>query len=201
MSRVDQFKLDFEDWGPSHAVDGRGLGSRDREIRAQIREDWNDQEKRSSHGCGERNRKPCIRPLQELANGSVENIRQQPRRRAANERNSVGGRKKKLTKLGVFLLWKPEGRCSEINGGGRSDYPGWNANPANTPGRRMMDYETRTLSILVAPKDQPTFSEYATKSKSVDEAAGNSSKCRKPGGLIWENLDRPGGMADVARCH
>lgn len=36
----------------------------------------------------------------------------------------------------------------------------------------MMDYETRTLSILVAPKDQPTFSEYATEIKIVDEAAG-----------------------------
>ena len=35
-----------------------------------------------------------------------------------------------------------------------------------------MDYETRTLSILVAPKDQPTFSEYATEIKIVDEAAG-----------------------------
>ena len=36
----------------------------------------------------------------------------------------------------------------------------------------MMDYETRTLSILVAPKDQHTFSEYATEIKIVDEAAG-----------------------------
>lgn len=35
----------------------------------------------------------------------------------------------------------------------------------------MMDYETRTLSILVAPKDQPTFSEYATEIKIVDEEA------------------------------
>ena len=35
-----------------------------------------------------------------------------------------------------------------------------------------MDYETRTLSILVVPKDQPTFSEYATEIKIVDEAAG-----------------------------
>jgi hypothetical protein len=34
-----------------------------------------------------------------------------------------------------------------------------------------MDYETRTLSILVAPKDQPTFSEYATEIKIVDEEA------------------------------
>ena len=39
-------------------------------------------------------------------------------------------------------------------------------------GRGVMDYETRTLSILVAPKDQPTFSEYATEIKIVDEAAG-----------------------------
>jgi hypothetical protein len=35
-----------------------------------------------------------------------------------------------------------------------------------------MDYEIRTLSILVVPKDQPTFSEYATEIKIVDEAAG-----------------------------
>ena len=35
-----------------------------------------------------------------------------------------------------------------------------------------MDYEIRTMSILVVPKDQPTFSEYATEIKIVDEAAG-----------------------------
>ena len=36
----------------------------------------------------------------------------------------------------------------------------------------MMEYEIRTLSVLVVPKEQPTFSEYATEIKIVDEAAG-----------------------------
>ena len=35
-----------------------------------------------------------------------------------------------------------------------------------------MDYENRTLCVLVVPQDQPTFSEYATEIKIVDEAAG-----------------------------
>ena len=35
-----------------------------------------------------------------------------------------------------------------------------------------MDYEIRTLCVLVVPQDQPTFSEYATEIKIVDEAAG-----------------------------
>ena len=36
----------------------------------------------------------------------------------------------------------------------------------------MMDYEIRTLSVLVVPKEQHTFSEYATEIKITDEAAG-----------------------------
>ena len=52
-----------------------------------------------------------------------------------------------------------------------------------------MDYETRTLSILVAPKDQPTFSEYATEIKIVDEAAGEFLEVSQTGrtdlGKIW----------------
>ena len=39
-------------------------------------------------------------------------------------------------------------------------------------GGEVMDYETRTLSILVAPKDQPTFS--GTRRKSNRDKAGNS---------------------------
>ena len=35
-----------------------------------------------------------------------------------------------------------------------------------------MDYEIRTLAVLVASKDHPTFSEYATEIKIVDEVDG-----------------------------
>ena len=35
-----------------------------------------------------------------------------------------------------------------------------------------MDYEIRTVALLVVPKDQPMFSEYATEIKITDEAAG-----------------------------
>ena len=35
-----------------------------------------------------------------------------------------------------------------------------------------MDYEIRTVGLLVVPKDQPTFSEYATEIRITDEAAG-----------------------------
>lgn len=35
-----------------------------------------------------------------------------------------------------------------------------------------MDYEIRTVGLLVVPKDEPMFSEYATEIKITDEAAG-----------------------------
>ena len=35
-----------------------------------------------------------------------------------------------------------------------------------------MDYEIRTVGLLVVPKEQAIFSEYATEIKIVDEAAG-----------------------------
>lgn len=36
----------------------------------------------------------------------------------------------------------------------------------------MMDYEIRTLSVLVVPKDEHTFSDSATEIKIADKAAG-----------------------------
>jgi len=53
----------------------------------------------------------------------------------------------------------------------------------------MMEYEIRTLSVLVVPKEQPTFSEYATEIKIADKAAGEFlevSQCgRTDLGKIW----------------
>lgn len=55
-----------------------------------------------------------------------------------------------------------------------------------------MDYEIRTLSILVVPKDQHTFSEFATEIKIVDEAAGEFLEVSQTGRTdLWKIAINP----------
>ena len=76
MSRVDQFKLDFEDWAYRMQLMGEDSEAGIEEIRVQIREDWSDPEKRSYWMWRAEQEAMHTRSLRELANGSVENIRQ-----------------------------------------------------------------------------------------------------------------------------
>lgn len=47
----------------------------------------------------------------------------------------------------------------------------------------MSDYEARTMSLVIAPKGEPIFSECATHVRIVDEAAGEFVEVEQQGGL------------------
>jgi hypothetical protein len=76
MSRVDQFKLDFEDWAYRMKLMGEDSEAGIEEIRAQIREDWNDPEKRDYWMWRAEEEAKHTKALRALASGSVEAIRQ-----------------------------------------------------------------------------------------------------------------------------
>lgn len=46
----------------------------------------------------------------------------------------------------------------------------------------MSDYETRTMSLVIAPKGEPIFSECATEVRIVDESGGEFVEVEQEGG-------------------
>ena len=44
-----------------------------------------------------------------------------------------------------------------------------------------MEFETRTLAVIVVPKGHPTHSDYATKIEITDEGAGEFVELTQPG--------------------